>query len=450
MNEHIQAQDDSVPQSIAPRPQQRVGRSILFAGVLLVAMAGVAVGLVYWKKHTSGATAPPEQGHDAHDHATGGEDAHHDEVYLDETSLKRWSIALQEAKSSELKPTFEVPGRVSFNQELIAHVGTPLRGRAVQIHVKVGDYVEKGAPLLVVESPDLGEAQSDYLQKRTMAESSGPKVELARSVYERAKNLLDTSQLVARSDVERREIEYREAQAAEKNARAALQAAENRLHLLGMTQETVDAFAKTGEVAPRLTIHAPMSGEVIERPVTHGEIVSPERESLLVLADLDTLWVLADVPESRLKEIAKDARARIKVGNLEATPIDGRTSNVSASVNADTRTAEVRVEVRNAQGVLKPGMFVRIEIEMLVGPPNQGAVLAIPDEAIQILDGHPVVFVPVAGEENTFTKRVVIIGEPVMGLVPVYSGLKQGEQYVASGTFILKAELGKGSAEHDH
>lgn len=451
MSEQIQVQDDDVPQSIAPRPPQRAGRSVLIAGVVLVAMAGVAVGLVYWKKHTSGAVTPSEQGHDAHGHAEGqGEDAHHDEVHLDVANLQRWSITLEEAKSTELKPTFEVPGRVSFNQELVAHVGTPLRGRAVLIHVKVGDHVDKGAPLLVVESPDLGEAQSDYLQKRTMAESAGPKVELAKSVYERAKNLLDTSQLVARSDVERREIEYREAQAAEKNARAALQAAENRLHLLGMTQEAVDAFAKTGEVAPRLTIHAPMSGEVIDRPVTLGEIVSPERESLLVLADLGTLWVLADVPESRLKEIAKGARARIKFGNQEATPIDGTTSNVAAAVNADTRTAEVRVEVHNAQGVLKPGMFVRIEVEMLVGATNRGAVLAIPDEAIQILEGHPVVFVPVAGEENTFTKRVVTIGEPVMGLVPVYSGLKQGEQYVASGTFILKAELGKGSAEHDH
>ncbi|MFY9344485.1 MAG: efflux RND transporter periplasmic adaptor subunit [Planctomycetota bacterium] len=448
MSEQVQEPDNDVSPSIASRAPQRVGRGVLVAGVVLVAVVGVAVGLVYWKKPVPETGASSEQGRNARGRAEGqGEKAHREEVHLDAANLQRWSITLQEAKLIELKPTFEVPGRVSFSQELVAHVGTPLRGRAVQIHVKVGDRVDKGVPLLVVESPELGEAQSDYLQKRTMAESYGPKVELAKSVYERAKNLLDTSQLVARSDVERREIEYREAQAAEKNARSAFQAAENRLHFLGMTQDAVATLAKSGEAVPRLTIHAPMSGEVIDRPVTFGEIVSPERQSLLVIADLGTLWVLADVPEGRLVEITKGTRARIKFGNQEAT-IDGTTSNVSAAVNADTRTAEVRVEVRNAQGVLKPGMFVRIEIEMAVGTPNRGAVLAIPDEAIQRVEGQPVVFVPVAGEDNTFTKRVVVIGEPVMGLVPVYSGLKQGERYVATGTFILKAELGKGSAEH--
>lgn len=445
---HIQDTSPHLPASVPPEPRR--GRSLLIAGLVLVAMAGAAFGLTYWKKRTQGAVGPTEEGHGTHAHAGQGEEEHHGEVHLDVASMQRWSISLQEARALELKPTFEVPGRVAFNQEHVAHVGTPLRGRAVQIHVKVGDRVQRGAPLLVVESPDLGEAQSEYLQKRAMAESAGPKVELAKSVYERAKNLLETSQLVARSEVERREIEYREAQAAQKNAQAALQAAENRLHLLGMTQEAVDDFAKTGEVSPRLTIYAPMDGEIIDRPVTQGEIVSPERESLLVIADLSVLWVLADVPEGRLKLIATGTRARIRCGDPSAPAIEGTTSNVAAALNTDTRTAEVRVEVRSHDGSLKPGMFVSIEIETLVDAPNRGPVLVIPDEAVQVLAGQSVVFVPVPGEENTFTKRAVVVGSPVMGLVPVYSGLKEGEQFVASGTFILKAELGKGSAEHGH
>lgn len=436
-----------------PSRGRGIGRNLLIAALVLVVLAAAALGLNYRRKQRAeGDAAAP--GRNTQDPGSGQaarpEAETHDRVHLDAANVKRWALTLRTAAVTELKPTFEVPGRVAFSQELVAHIGTPLRGRAVQIHVKVGDHMAKGAPLLLVESPELAEAQSDYLQKRTMSENSGPRVELAKSVYERAKSLLDKSQLMTRSDVERREIDFREAEATQKNVRAALQAAENRLHVLGMTQEGVDAFAKSGEIAPRVTIRAPISGEVIDRPVTQGEIVSPERESLMVLADLSTLWVLADVPEQRLKDIAKGARALIKAGDREVAPIEGTTSNVAATVNLDTRTAEVRVEVRGAQGILKPGMFVRIEIEMQLAPQNREPVLAVPDEAIQTVAGRAVLFVPVDGEENTFAKRVVVVGEPVMGLVPVYSGLQAGERYVASGTFILKAELGKGAAEQGH
>jgi cobalt-zinc-cadmium efflux system membrane fusion protein len=87
---------------------------------------------------------------------------------------------------------------------------------------------------------------------------------------------------------------------------------------------------------------------------------------------------------------------------------------------------------------------------LTAGAPGGAAVLAVPDDAVQTVDGAPAVFVPVAGEENTFARRAVTLGQPVGGMVPVVSGLTEGEPVVVSGTFILKAELGKGEASHAH
>jgi len=118
-------------------------------------------------------------------------------------------------------------------------------------------------------------------------------------------------------------------------------------------------------------------------------------------------------------------------------------------LNPDTRTGSVRVEVANSDDKLRPGMFA--SVMLTTGTAGNGdAVLAVPDEAVQTVEGAPAVFVPVEGEENTFVKRPVTVGRPTGGMVAVLSGLKEGEPIVVSGTFILKAELGKASGGHGH
>jgi cobalt-zinc-cadmium efflux system membrane fusion protein len=239
--------------------------------------------------------------------------------------------------------------------------------------------------------------------------------------------------------------------AALKSAQAEAVAAENHLHLLGMTQEQVEALAASGEVNPRLTIVAPIAGEVVQREVTLGELVSPDREALLVLADMTTLWVLAEVPDARMPEIALGATAWINAGSLDPHRHQGEVSYIAPAVDPRTRTVSVRVVVECEDRSLKSGNFVQVEI---VGVNSSGAepqpVIAVPEQAIQTVEGGPAVFVPVRGEPNTFAKRPVTIGKAIGGLVPVYSGLVEGEQFVAAGSFILKAELGKSTAEHSH
>ena len=390
---------------------------------------------------------------DGHDH--GSEAAHADEVKLTADAIARYGVKVEPAQLWRLKPTFTAPARVAFNTEAMAHVGSPLPGRAVEIKVKLGSIVKADDDLVIVESPELGEAQSDFLLKKTAAQTAQPAVDLAKTAWDRAKGLYEKSEGIALTEVQKREGEYKAAVAALRSAEASALAAENRLHLLGMKQDEVEALAASGEVNPRFTIHASIAGQVVEREITLGELVSPERESLLIIADTSILWVLADVPEARIHEVAVGATAWVKVGSIDAPRYEGAIAFISPMVDAATRTAQVRIEVRRGeQGpVLKPGMFTQVEIVATPTDPagaEPPAVIAVPEQAVQTVEGGPALFLPVQGEENTFAKRTVTVGKSVGGLIPIYAGLVEGEQFVAAGSFILKAELGKAGAEHVH
>lgn len=398
------------------------------------------------------AGAAKEAGHD-HDHDHGGAEGegHADEVTLTAEAVARYGIKVQAAKVTTLAPTFTAPARVGFNSEAMAHIGSPLRGRAVEIRARLGDTVKRGDALLIVESPELGEAQAEYFQKRTAAQASAPAVELSRLSWERAKALFDQSQGISLSEVQKREAEYKAAAAAQRSAEAAVIGSENRLHLLGMSQVAVEELGRTGEIAPRYTVPAPIDGRVVQREITLGELVSPDREALMVLADTTTLWVLADVPEARVHHAAVGARAWVTAGVADAGRFEGSVSFVAPLVDPDTRTAQVRIEVPATALTLRPGMFARVEI-VAVDPDGPGprALVAVPDAAVQTVEGGPAVFVPVKGEPNTFAKRAVTVGPSVGGLAPILSGLDEGEEFVAEGAFILKADLGKSGAAHQH
>ncbi len=320
--------------------------------------------------------------------------------------------------------------------------------------MRLGDAVKRGDALLIVESPELGEAQADYFQKRIAAQTAAAPVDLAKVAWDRAKGLFEQSQGISLTEVQKREAEYKAAVAAQRAAEAAVVGSENRLHLLGMSQASVEDLARTGEIAPRYTVHAPIDGQVVEREVTLGELVSPDREALMVLADTSTLWVLADVPEARLHEVAPGAKAWIMMGSAAGRRFEGQVAFIAPLVDAGTRTAQVRIEVPAAASgglMLKPGMFAQVEV-VATDPANPEPVptVAVPDEAVQTVEGGPAVFVPVKGEPNTYAKRAVTVGPSVGGLVPILAGLVEGEEFVITGTFILKAELGKGSAAHEH
>jgi multidrug efflux pump subunit AcrA (membrane-fusion protein) len=318
----------------------------------------------------------------------------------------------------------------------------------VEIRVRSGDAVKKGDTLLVIESPELGVAQSEYLQKRTIATASGPAVELARNSLERAKVLYDRVQGIALSDVQRREAELRAAERDKEIARSEEAAAFNRLLLLGMNEQAIRTLEETGRVEPRFASVAPLDGRIVEISATIGELVNPEKDRLLVVGDLSALWAIAEVSETRFSEIDVGAPARVKVPALGHSTCEGRVAAVATVLEASTRTAEVRIEVPNPDGTMLPGMFIQVEIESSRG--GEAAVLTVPDGAVLTIEGRPSVFVPIEPGSSSFCKHEIEVGAQVGTLVPVLSGLRPGELVVVAGTFRLKAEHGKASARHEH
>jgi len=407
-----------------------------WAALALAAALGVACN------ENPAPQASPEEHHDA---------ATPDQVVLTALAIETNALRVERAVKRELRPTFRVPAQVAFNKDRMAHVGCPVKGRVAELCAKLGDDVLKGAALLVIESPELGEAQSEYIQRRSAAQTAVPQVELAKNAYERAKGLYEQTQGIALTEVQKRETEYRSSQAVLQAAKTAEQAAGNRLQLFGMSQDALTRLGESGVVDPHFTIRAPIDGQVIEREVTLGELVSPERDALLVLADVTRPWVLADVPETKLRDVAVGARARVLLGVEETHWCEGLVAFIAPALDASTRSVRIRIDVADRHPDLRPGVFAQAELTAAgTAEAGSGLVVTIPEAALQTVDGETVVFVPVAGANGTFAKRVVRVGAAAGGVVPVLSGLDEGEGFVATGTFVLKAELTKGSAGDEH
>ena len=369
------------------------------------------------------------------------------QVDLPQAVYERHGVRVEAARKEVLTPTFLVPAQVAFNSEGIAHVGIPVRGRVDQVRVKIGDLVERGQELLTVESAELGEAQGEYLVKRTAARTSAPAVELARSAHERARALFEKDQGISLAEVQEREAGLRLAEAARIGAESEARAARDRLRLVGMSDEAIERLASSERMEPSFAVRAPIAGRVIERHVAVGEFVGPERDALFVLADMQRLWVLADVPGGHLNELAEGARARVLFGTEEGHWCNGVVSFLSPALDPATRSVRVRIEPEESHPDLRPGIFAQAEIESALA--DHEPVVAVPEGATQTVEGETVVFVPVEGLVRTFRPRAVRSGPPVLGRVPVLEGLAEGELYVSEGSFLLKAELLKSTVEEE-
>ena len=388
---------------------------------------------------------------DAHDHSHGDhghgspDEPHADEIVLTAAAIEHQGIALGQAEQRELRETFSAPARLAYNEDALAYVGTLVSGRVSRLAKGVGDPVAAADLLFVIDSAELGAAQNDHLGKLAQLAAATTAFQIAEQYFQSGKELSD-AEAVSRAEVQQREVALRAAEARLKSARAAQSGGRNRLQLFGMTQPDVARLEETGAIRPQAEIRAPIGGTVVERGVTLGETVNPEQSHLFVVADLRQLWLLVEVPPAQA--------AALKAGQSVtlSDPATGRNAvaaldYVSPVASPGARTIRARAVVDNRSGSWRPGMFVTAKL------PASAAVVrsvAVPAEAVQDIGGQPMVFVPVPGEANTFEAREVAVGPEVDGWTPVKSGLVDGEVLVVRGGFLLKAELGKAMAGHDH
>lgn len=343
-------------------------------------------------------------------------------IKLSPEAIEHAGIKTETTSLRPIRVEYAFTGKVSVNETRLAHVGPRIPGRAVEIYANPGDYVKKGQPLAMIDSLELGEAQSQYLKAKTT-------FEIAEKSFERAKIVLE-GKVISTGEFQRREGEYL-------SARTELKAAEDRLHLIGMTEKEVSAIGKEHTITSRVAIYSPLSGAVIERHLTLGEVVEPVKP-LFTVADLSSLWVIADVPEANIPRIKKGQTVAIVVSPYPEKVFKGKISYVSDVIDPETRSVKVRAEVENAKGMLKPEMFATVRISTS----DREKVLAVPEGALQREGEKTVVFIEQG--EGEFEKRVIEVGPRIDGLHRILSGVKEGEKIVVKGAFTLKSEGQKG------
>jgi cobalt-zinc-cadmium efflux system membrane fusion protein len=348
-------------------------------------------------------------------------------ILLSPESQEKAEIKIEEVVSRPLKPELQFPGTIQTNEDRLAHVGSRIPGRLIKIMVGLGDHVEKGKKLALIDSPELGRAQSEYLTAKA-------RLLVVEKAYERAKSLVE-GKVIGTGEFQRREGEYL-------SSKAEAQAAESHLHLLGMTEGEVVNLEDEDAIRSQVAINAPLSGTMIERHVTLGEVVEPVK-TLFTIADLTTLWGIADIPEKDLSKIKKGLTTEVSVSSYTEKRFIGKIAYISDTIDPSTRTIKVRVNVDNTLGRLKPEMFASFRIMT----EETEKILTVPVSAVQREGEKSIVFVSHQGKG--FEKRAVELGREVQGYYQVVSGLKPGEKVVTKGAFTLKSETLKGQMEEE-
>lgn len=339
---------------------------------------------------------------------------------------KQNGVAVALVKKQRLAGVISATGKVEANADKIAHVSPRISGKVVSVKASLGDSVSSGQALATLDSVELGEALNRFHQSKT-------KLTLAQSNMDRIKTLVE-KKIAARKDILLAETDY-------KTAQTELHTDEERLSLFGVS--TADLQIE-GHKKPLLPVRSPISGIITEKHAIVGELSDPSK-SLYTVADLSSVWVVVDINEKDLAKVRKGQSARVMVGAFPDLKLNGRITYIADQVDQATRTVKARIEVTNSGRKLKPEMFATVELALAADAPP---VLAVPEDALQDLDGKKVVFV--AENATEFAARPVQIGRSASGLVEIVSGLKDGENYAIKGSFILKSEVKKGEMTDEH
>lgn len=278
-------------------------------------------------------------------------------------------------------------------------------GRVVEIKAKLGDYVKKGQTLLLINSPDLSQAFSDYQKSKADEQLAGKQLTRAQLLYDKG--------AIALADLET-------AQDAGAKAKVDLQTAAQRVTVLG---------GNINNPSPLLPVVAPISGTIVDQQITGGTGVKSLDNSpnLFTIADLSTVWALCDVYEDNLSRVHVGDNAEIELNAYPDRMFGGRVVNISAVLDQATRTAKVRIELPNPQGIMRPGMFVTATFK------GQQAIerVVIPTAAVVHLHDKDWVFVPAGNKQ--FRRVALQLGpQTTDGSVQVMSGLKAQDKVVTN------------------
>jgi len=333
------------------------------------------------------------------------------------TELHRATVTVADLPTEEVVAT----GKIEVNPNRVSKVLLPVGGRIVSVAVKVGDAVAAGAPLLTVEGPDADAAVSAALTAEANVAQARAAIVKARADFDRATDLFEHN-AIAMKEVISAQSAMVQAEAVGQQADALREQARRRLAVLNLSAD---------DPRPQVVVRAPFSGKVLELSIVPGEYRNDTTASVMTVADLATVWVSSQVPESYIRFVQVGERVDISLLAYPGETFSGHVSRIADTVDPQTRTVKVQAEMKNPDGRFRPEMYGRIHhIESTV------RTVVVPSAAVVERDIGSVVFVETA--PGRFVQRRVTLGARAGDVVRVTSGVEAGEVVVVDGVMLLK------------
>ncbi len=368
--------------------------------------------------------------------AMSGSDAHEDHeereagvVELAPEAVAAARIVVEPAVEGSISDGLSVPARIALDPRKNAIVSAWIAGQVDAIQVRPGDSVKRHQRLAEVQSPELGQAVAAYRTAKARDDAADARLARLRR--------LETDGVTSSAQVLESEADHAEAE-------GDLEAAEERLRILGVSLDVGDPHA--GDHFPsRVPVRSPIDGKVLTTDASVGQRVEPG-QALFHVGDLDEVLLVLDVYERDLRSVREGQTVRFSVEAWPDERFEGVVAQVGDWIEPDARTVEVRVVVANPEHKLKPNMYAQAVLTTDSVVPIVGVV--VPMGALTEVDGAEVVFVE--AEPGHFRRVAVVVAQRGAEQVRLESGVAVGDRVVVDGAFALKSELEKGELGHGH
>lgn len=343
-------------------------------------------------------------------------------VILSAEKQKMAGIEIRTLSSEAVSAPLSATAVIELNADRISKVSSRVTGKITRLMATQGQRVKAGQPLAYADTVELDQAFSEYLKAKG-------KRELAEKTLKREETLFE-KKVSPEKDVLKARQELSEAE-------ADLTLSKEKFRFLGINIAQVEQQKPNGwDGHPLVPISSTIGGVIIEKAVTQGEVIGPDK-LLFTVADLSTLWLQMDIYEKDLARLKMGMGVKLSVAAFPDKNFKGRISYVGDLLDEKTRTVKARVTVDNSDGLVKPGMFATVEIQI----PGGEKTLAVPEGAV-LIDG-PAHYVFVQTAFDKFNRKDIKIGRTLGKKIEILEGLREGDPVVTKGTFMLKSELKK-------
>jgi cobalt-zinc-cadmium efflux system membrane fusion protein len=362
-----------------------------------------------------------------------------DSVELSSAAVAEAGIATWKVDPVDLEHMLVLNGTARYDENRMVRLASTVAGRVAAMPADLGAFVRQGQPLVWIDSAELGRAREELVRELSQ-------LRVATLSWERARRLVEQKAIGA-GEFQVREGEYL-------SKKAAADSAERALRMLGETPTEINRIRVAIEAgreaafpaASRMALRAPFDGRVLERQATPGAVIDP-MQPILTFADLSTLWVFLQAYEKDLALLRTGLPLRIRTEAYPQDSFAGKLDFLGGAVDEVTRTVGIRATVQNTADKLRPGMFVKAQVEVPRPQAENKPIVAVPQSALQTLAGRTVVFVQTA--PGVFGRRTVETGHTFEGFTEVLSGVKPGETVVTEGSFVLKSEFARAELAGD-